>query len=66
MVDAAGRLPKSVLACVGGGSNCIGVFDSFIGDDVQSNCEAQGKTRPCVRAFWKSDAGGKALNKKQQ
>jgi len=26
------RLPGSVVACVGGGSNAIGIFDAFIGD----------------------------------
>jgi len=28
-----GRLPDSVFACVGGGSNAIGIFHAFIGDD---------------------------------
>jgi tryptophan synthase beta chain len=28
----AGRLPDAVVACVGGGSNAIGLFDAFIGD----------------------------------
>ena len=28
----AGRLPDAVLACVGGGSNAIGLFDAFIDD----------------------------------
>jgi tryptophan synthase beta chain len=28
-----GRLPDSVFACVGGGSNAIGMFHAFIGDD---------------------------------
>ena len=30
--DAAGRLPDYVVACVGGGSNAIGLFHSFIAD----------------------------------
>ena len=30
-----GRLPDSVIACVGGGSNAIGLFADFIEDDVQ-------------------------------
>jgi len=29
---AVGRHPGSVVACVGGGSNAIGIFDAFIGD----------------------------------
>jgi tryptophan synthase beta chain len=28
-----GRLPDSIFACVGGGSNAIGIFHAFIGDD---------------------------------
>ncbi|HEY8551555.1 MAG TPA: tryptophan synthase subunit beta [Vicinamibacterales bacterium] len=28
----AGRLPDAVIACVGGGSNAIGIFDAFIED----------------------------------
>jgi tryptophan synthase beta chain len=32
MLDAAGRLPQRVIACVGGGSNAIGVFVPFIDD----------------------------------
>ena len=30
--EAAGRLPDAVVACVGGGSNAIGIFHEFIGD----------------------------------
>ena len=30
--DAAGRLPDLVVACVGGGSNAIGIFSRFIGE----------------------------------
>ncbi|MDF1819593.1 MAG: tryptophan synthase subunit beta [Immundisolibacteraceae bacterium] len=29
-----GQLPDAVVACVGGGSNAIGMFHSFLGDDV--------------------------------
>jgi tryptophan synthase beta chain len=32
MLEAAGRLPDRVLACVGGGSNAIGTFVSFMDD----------------------------------
>jgi len=32
MLDQAGRLPDVVVACVGGGSNAIGIFDGFIDD----------------------------------
>lgn len=30
-----GRLPNEVVACVGGGSNAIGIFAGFVDDDVQ-------------------------------
>ena len=31
--EAAGRLPDSVIACVGGGSNAIGTFAAFLADE---------------------------------
>jgi tryptophan synthase beta chain len=34
MLDVAGRLPSSVVACVGGGSNAIGIFHAFEGDEA--------------------------------
>jgi tryptophan synthase beta subunit len=33
MLEQTGRLPDAVLACVGGGSNAIGMFYPFVGDD---------------------------------
>ena len=32
IVEAAGRLPDVAVACVGGGSNAIGLFDAFVDD----------------------------------
>jgi tryptophan synthase beta chain len=32
MLDEVGRLPDAVLACVGGGSNAIGIFHPFLDD----------------------------------
>jgi len=32
VLDRVGRLPDAVLACVGGGSNAIGIFDAFLDD----------------------------------
>jgi tryptophan synthase beta chain len=32
VLEAAGRLPQRVIACVGGGSNSIGIFVPFVGD----------------------------------
>ncbi len=33
ILEQAGRLPDLVVACVGGGSNAIGIFDAFIEDE---------------------------------
>jgi tryptophan synthase beta chain len=33
-LEATGSLPAAVVACVGGGSNALGVFDAFIGDSA--------------------------------
>ena len=33
VLDAEGRLPEVVVACVGGGSNAIGIFSGFVADD---------------------------------
>src|SRR5207244_2070855 len=32
ILELAGRLPTAIVACVGGGSNAIGIFDAFVGD----------------------------------
>ena len=32
LLEAEGRLPEAVLACVGGGSNAIGIFNAFLDD----------------------------------
>jgi tryptophan synthase beta chain len=33
MLEQVGRLPDVVVACVGGGSNAIGIFDAFVKDE---------------------------------
>ncbi len=45
ILEAEGRLPDAVIACVGGGSNAIGAFYNFIEDkDVRLiGCEAAGR-----------------------
>lgn len=35
MFDIAGSLPDYVVACVGGGSNSIGIFNGFLNDNVK-------------------------------
>ena len=34
ILEQLGRLPDAVIACVGGGSNAIGLFADFLADDV--------------------------------
>ena len=34
VLDATGRLPDLVVACVGGGSNAMGIFDAFVADET--------------------------------
>lgn len=33
LLESTGRLPDAVVACVGGGSNAIGMFDAFLDDE---------------------------------
>src|SRR5215467_3521852 len=33
IIQREGRLPDSIFACVGGGSNAIGIFHAFLGDE---------------------------------
>ena len=35
IVDIAGKLPDYAIACVGGGSNAIGLFDGFLKEDTK-------------------------------
>jgi tryptophan synthase beta chain len=44
IIEQLGRLPDDVVACVGGGSNAIGLFADFIADEVRLiGVEAAGK-----------------------
>ncbi|MEM4311171.1 MAG: tryptophan synthase subunit beta [Nitrososphaerales archaeon] len=45
-----GKLPKALVACVGGGSNAMGIFYPFIDDDVE---------------LYGVEAGGKGLHTKE-
>ena len=50
ILEKEGKLPKAVVACVGGGSNAIGMFYNFIPDEgVQLiGCEAAGLDYPGI------------------
>jgi tryptophan synthase beta chain len=45
ILQREGRLPAAVIACVGGGSNAIGMFHHFVGDEGVRliGCEAAGR-----------------------
>ncbi|MDR2606007.1 MAG: pyridoxal-phosphate dependent enzyme, partial [Oscillospiraceae bacterium] len=45
ILEREGKLPAAVIACVGGGSNAIGMFYNFIGDESVRliGCEAAGE-----------------------
>jgi tryptophan synthase beta chain len=35
ILEAEQRLPSDIIACVGGGSNALGIFSAFVDDDVR-------------------------------
>lgn len=44
VMERTGKLPDAVVACVGGGSNAIGIFHDFLDDNVRLlGCEAAGE-----------------------
>ena len=56
MLEQLGRLPDAAVACVGGGSNAIGLFADFLDDDVRLiGVEAAGKGLDGERA-WRDPA----------
>ena len=61
IVELAGRAPHAIVACVGGGSNALGIFDAFIEDDgvrlvgVEAGGERMARGRHAARF-----AGGSA------
>ena len=57
MLERAGRLPDAVVACVGGGSNAIGIFHSFRDDAVRLVGVEAGGTGGALHA--RSLSGGK-------
>ena len=60
MQEAEGRLPDSLIACIGGGSNAMGLFHPFLDDkEVEIyGVEAAGHgIRPaCTRLRFRADA----------
>ena len=62
LLDRAGRLPDRVIACVGGGSNSIGIFTPFVSDDGVAliGVEAAGEGLETGRHGAPLTAGGRA------
>jgi len=62
MLEREGRLPRRVIACVGGGSNAMGIFAAFIADeDVELiGVEAAGDGLDTARHGAPLTAGGRA------
>jgi tryptophan synthase beta chain len=59
VLGQAGRLPQRVIACVGGGSNAIGMFTPFLDDDVELvGVEAAGEGLDSGRHGAPLSAGG--------
>src|SRR3712207_2226158 len=63
-LEREGRLPDALVACIGGGSNAIGLFHPFIGDESVEmfGVEAGGKSKACGEkaARFARGGGGKA------
>ena len=56
MLEEVGRLPDVVVACVGGGSNAIGMFHAFVPDkDVR--CAISARSRRDILAILARSAG---------
>jgi tryptophan synthase beta chain len=61
ILDAEGRLPDYLIACVGGGSNAIGLFYAFLGED-NPGLSPFGKENPTSPLFYKEGKGGLLSN----
>ena len=62
MQEAEGRLPDSLVACIGGGSNAMGLFHPFLDDPAGRDFRRRGRRprarRNCMRP--RSPAAGPA------
>jgi tryptophan synthase beta chain len=61
MLEAEGRLPDTLVACIGGGSNAIGLFHPFLDDEgvAMYGVEAGGKGLDVENGHCASMTGGK-------
>lgn len=66
MLERVGRLPNRVYACVGGGSNAMGIFSGFLGDEqvglvgVEAGGEGVSTGRHAARLAYKGASIGVA------
>ena len=61
ILEHAGTLPDAIVACVGGGSNAMGIFDAFIEDRDGAADRRRGRRRAdCARRHAARFAGGSA------
>ena len=61
--EAEGRLPDALVACVGGGSNAIGLFHAFVPDAQVGALRRRGgrrrhRHRTATRRRWRAGASG--------
>jgi tryptophan synthase beta chain len=49
MLEMEGRLPDAVVACIGGGSNAIGLFHPFLADEDEADRGGSRRSRPVHR-----------------
>ena len=68
IVELTGTLPTAIVACVGGGSNAMGIFDAFVADrgvrliGVEAGGEEiiRGTARGAIRRWERGGAPGHA------
>ena len=63
VLEAAGRLPDAVIACVGGGSNAIGVFHAFIRDEPVRADRLRGRRRRPGHGPARGHGGGRVAGR---
>ena len=60
ILEAEGRLPDALVACVGGGSNAIGLFQAFVADAEVALLRRRGGGRRHRHRPARGDAGARA------
>ena len=59
MLEAEGRLPDSLVACIGGGSNAIGLFHPFLDDPRSRSSASKPPATASTQLHAASIAGGR-------